>query len=592
MTKLTLRGDRFMLRAGYEDRHACKEIPGRKWEQAHKCWSYPAAPSSVREIMHRFPNVEIHPSAQALVEQFKKAAQTVRALKDQGWQTAEALAPMPLKVEPFRHQVLGFNIGIQIPNVALLMEMGTGKTVTAIAIVGRRYLDGYVRRVLVVAPTSVVPVWPAEFAAFADYPHVVEVYEGEKAKRKRKHRVAELDAFFDPKPGDDRLHVLVTNIESIANNYKEIMQRFTPEQVIVDESQRIKNPSASRSKAMHYIGEKAKHKMILTGTPVTQAPLDFFSQYKFLEPSIFGTVFASFRAKYAMMGGFDNREIVGFRQVEDLERRAHSVAYRVRKDDCLDLPGSMPAYRLCELEPAARKLYDQVASDAVAEIEGSEGGEITVNNVLTKIMRLQQIAGGYVNDDDGVVQHVSSAKMKLLEAEIDNVIGEGNKCVVFARFRPEIEAIVEHLERKGIRYSRIWGDTKRGEVTDPVTKESYNPRKREVEQFQTDPERKVFVAQIQTAGLGITLTAASVNIFYSYSHNFGDYDQALARTDRIGQTKKVTNVHLLANETADPEVLRALRRKRNVADCVVDGKWRDLIEGRAFVPTDAFAPDD
>jgi SNF2 family DNA or RNA helicase len=96
------------------------------------------------------------------------------------------------------------------------------------------------------------------------------------------------------------------------------------------------------------------------------------------------------------------------------------------------------------------------------------------------------------------------------------------------------------------------------------------------------------VAQIQTAGLGITLTAGSVNHFYSCSHSFGDYDQALARTDRYGQTIKVTNKHLLADLTCDVEVLRALRRKRNVADAVVDGMWRNLIEGRSFVSVDEF----
>lgn len=593
MTRLSLQGDRFYLRADYEEREKCKTIPGYKFDDKRKCWRYPATPSALREIIGKFPHVEIDDTAQAMVESLKAAAQAVRVAKDAGWEKAQPLVPIPVKLpndwEVMQHQVLGFNIGIQIPNIALLMEMGTGKTLTAIGIAGRRILDGYARRILVVAPMSVVPVWPAELAQFADFPFKVEVFEGEAAKRNRKFRRDAFARFFNETTDQDA-RILVTNYESIANTYMELA-KWNPDIIIADESQRIKNHRAGRSKAMHYLGDRARYKMILTGTPITQGPLDYFSQYRFLEPTVFGNSFTTFRSQYADMGGFEDREVVKFKHVEDLERRANSIAFRVRAEDCLDLPKFVPVYRTCELEPKARKIYDALVADAVAEIEGSidangELSQVTINNILVKIMRCQQIAGGFLTDDDGVVHVVSQAKMKLMEDQLALCLENGQKVVIFARFRAEITAIQEHLTKLKIKHNMIWGDTPRGEIKHPVTKELINPRRDEVANFQSDPESKVFLAQIQTAGLGITLTSACVNMFYSYNHSFGDYDQARKRTDRIGQINPGLNLHLMANETSDVDVLKALRRKRNVADCIVDGKWRDLLRGSSVDVSD------
>lgn len=572
------------LRAGFHDKELCRSITGRKWSKALRCWLVPAHPDVVTEVARTFPSIRIDEGVIALTERMAEQTAAVQAAKEAGWQDAVPVAEMPITVKPFQHQVLGFNIGIQLPHHALWMEMGTGKTLTEVAILGRRYLDGRLRRVLIVAPSSVVPVWPREFEAFARFPTDVRPLEGAVAKRKKllaewpQPEERDVTRFGQVTPETLRspLQVAVVNYEAVRLMREEIahwLKAVDGSAIVCDESQRIKTPSSQQSKALHFLGRVVDYTAVLTGTPVTQAPMDVFSQYKFLDPAIFGHVFSTFRARHAIMGGFEGREIIGYRSLDDLQRKALSVAFRVTKEECLDLPEQIDVQRFVSLEDDAKRTYDKIAKDMVAELE--EGGaEITTQNVLTKLLRLQQITGGFVRDDEGVDHAVSTAKLRELADVLDETQG---KVVVFARFREEIKAITTMLEDRGLSPARIWGDTPMGE------------RGSQVERFQTDPECRAFVAQIQTAGLGITLTAASTAVFYSLDFSFANYDQARSRLHRIGQTNRVTNVHLLAKGTVDEAVMRALKRKRNVADAVVDGAFADLVSGREIVSVEEFA---
>lgn len=143
----------------------------------------------------------------------------------------------------------------------------------------------------------------------------------------------------------------------------------------------------------------------------------------------------------------------------------------------------------------------------------------------------------------------------------DYVLETGSKLVIFARFRAEIAAIENTLRKKGIPYGSIYGDVPQAE------------RGKIVDDFQQNPETKVFVAQIQTAGLGITLHAASMAVFYSIDYNYANYAQALARIHRIGQHNPVTYIHLLVEDSIDDKVLAALENKEDIAKSIVDS-WR------------------
>lgn len=567
---LNIVDEKFELRGtAYSQKELCKAIPGYRWSRKRSAWHYPIGVVAAQAIAEHFPNVVMSEEALARVRALRERLDAVSAAKKAGKDAARPIAPMPITVEPFAHQVLAFNIGMQLTNYALLADMGVGKTLAMIAIAGARYNAGEIDRVLVVAPTSVVPVWPRELESFADFQFDAKALRGTGTLRAR--MVDEWDA-------NGALKVAVTNYEStwrmpLFDALKDYVDGGST-LIVCDESQRIKSPGAKQSKAMHALGEIAQYRAILTGTPVTQSPMDFFSQYKFLDQSIFGRSFASFRNRYARMGGFEGREIVAYLNLEELEERAHSIAYRIKRDDAVTLPGSVDVHRYCELEPKARKTYDHLKKVAIAELEGM--AHVTADNVLTQLLRLQQLTGGSLTDDDGKVHLVSEAKAKLFNETLTDVLDAGDKAVVFARFTADLDVIEAAIKKAKVGYAAIRGSTPMGN------------RGPEVDRFQEDPGCRVFVAQIQTAGLGITLTAASTAIFYGLDFSFANYDQALGRVDRIGQTRKVANIHLICEDTVDEVVLEALKRKRNVADAVVDGAWRELISGKQYVHSKSF----
>ena len=147
--------------------------------------------------------------------------------------------------------------------------------------------------------------------------------------------------------------------------------------IIADESQKIKGPSTKQSKGMHRLGEVAKYKLILTGTPVTASPMDFFSQYKFLDPDIFGKSYYAFRNRYAVMGGYKNKQVVGYQNKDELIRKAHSIAYRITKAEALDLPETVDQELYCSLEHKANQYYQEMVNFNVAQIEAEnkQGGK-------------------------------------------------------------------------------------------------------------------------------------------------------------------------------------------------------------------------
>lgn len=532
-------------------KEAIKQIPGRRWNPKKKIWTVPMNIETVDMLRH-IPG-KIDPYIFDRYNQLKKIQKETN--REKFTEYVEPIEPMPLKknIIPFQHQIKAYNMALKNNSFAFLMEMGTGKSLTSVAVVSRRYLQGEVKKVLIVAPTSVCPVWSKEFEA-STVMYKVEVLEGLAAKRIQK--------LNDLSKWRNHLQIAVINYEATWRILDALLA-WKPDMIIADESQRIKNPNAKQSKAMHKLGKIAKYKLILTGTPVQNQPLDFFSQYKFLDETIFGTSYYAFRNRYAIMGGYGGYQIIGYNNLNELIKKAHSIALRVTKDEALDLPEQIDQFRYCELESKAKTLYRQIRDESYAELNSEQ--KITVRNILTRLLRLQQITGGFINTDDGKQEEISKAKLNILKELVQDIVESGKKVVIFARFVSEIQAILEMLEEMEINYSYISGEV-------PIPE-----RGDRVKVFQEDPDCKVFVAQIQTAGLGITLTAADTAIFYSVDFNYANYSQARARIHRIGQKNNCTYIHLVCKNTVDEHVLQALQRKENIAKMVVDN-WKDYFE--------------
>lgn len=483
-----------------------------------------------------------------------KTAQHVNPLKD---------VPIKAPYTLYQHQIKAFNIALALKSFAAFMDMGTGKSLTTVAIAGRRYLDGTVKRLLIVAPSSVCAVWPREFKQFADFPARVQVLLGEMGKRK-----SALHYLMAPVPrGEvDPLRVAVINYEATWRmDEDKQLSNFAPDMIVCDESQRIKNPRAKQSKAMHTLGDlkSVKYKMILTGTPIQNNTLDLWSQYRFLAPQTFDASFYAYQHKYAVMGGIGNHQYFGPRNLEELTRKAHAIAYRVTKEECLDLPEKVFEDRPVDIGDKAMKLYKALARDSCAALEGAQ---ITANIVLTRLLRLQQVTGGHVNDDNGNVTHVHNAKVDACAEIVESLcIDDNKKVVLFARFRPELSALHERigamLEKRKLSYVAIDGSV------------SVEKRGALVEKFQTDPDCRVFIGQIEACAEGITLTAASTMVYYSYTFNSAKYLQSLDRIHRVGQVNRCTYIHLIVPDSIDEHILKALKNKEDLARSVTDN-WQ------------------
>lgn len=443
----------------------------------------------------------------------------------------------------------------------LLFEMGCGKTLTAIAIAGAAYAAGKIERLLVVAPTSVVAVWPKELQEYAEFKYTCRTLLGDKASRLK--QLSDLEKF-----PFKALKVAVINYESTwRDGIFEALQEFDADMIIADESQRIKTHDAAQSKAMHQLGDQARYKLILSGTPVQNNAIDIYSQYRFLDPTVFGKNFYQFRNRYAIMGGFNRRQIVGYKDMDDLIRREHSIAFRITKEEAIDLPEQTFEVRHIQMDKKLADLYQRIKRDSYAEIE--TGGQITATTVLTKLLRLQQLAGGFlVTDDAARPQLVSTAKLEALSDIVqDYVVDGGKKLVIFARFVPEVKAIIDLMKK-------VLPDRKKAvSIYGEIKKED---RGAIVQQFQTDPDTVVFVGQIDTAGTGVTLTAADTCVYYSKNFNYAAYEQSLSRVHRIGQRNTCTYIDLVMEKTVDEMINRALAKKEDIAKTVVDN-WRDLF---------------
>lgn len=540
-----------------------KNISGLRWNRTTRCMVGPVSLNLLDGLARYYKLPADMETKRQRLGKTRREIDAERLAEDPA-----PLLPYPVKANLYKHQIRGANMALRAfgaldaktpgGGFGELFEMGCGKTLTTIAVAGALYNLGKIDRVLVVAPTSVCSVWPHDLNQFAAFPWEARVLLGDKKKR--------LKALNELKNWPFKaLRIAVINYESThRDGIFEALAAYRPDLIVCDESQRIKNPSAAQSKALHKLGDAAPFRMILSGTPVQNNAVDLYSQYRFLDPAVYGANFYAFKNRYCIMGGYGQHQIVGYRNMDELVEKEHSVAYRVTKEECLDLPQQTFINRYVQFTDAEQAIYEQLRKSSFLELETGEN--VTATTILTMYLRLMQLTGGFLTADESTrPKQVNTAKLDALADIVDDyVVDAGKKLVIFARFRAEIAAIENLLRLRKIQYGSIYGDVpmeERGKI---------------VEDFQTNPDTKVFVAQIQTAGLGITLHAASTAVFYSYDYNYANYAQALARIHRIGQHLPVTYIHLVVDGSIDEKILAALENKEDMAKTVVDS-WREVL---------------
>jgi len=547
---------RILLRAPFSNLLLCKRIAGSRWDHARRLWTYPATPHHARWIRSSIPRLEVSHRFAALLGQKAEAAQPAAPPPPAPRPEPAVELPCGVKTKPWKHQVEAFRFAmdrlLRGGGAAMLaLEMGVGKTLVALMVLAALAA----RRILICCPLRVVSVWQQQIERHLDLPLIVVTLDDSAGSVANKKKLAEEKLRLAEATG--RPLAIIINYDSAWRApFAPWAEKQPWDLIIADESHRLKAPGGKASLAFKRLRSCARARLALTGTPLPHSPLDAYAQFRFLDPSIFGPSFAAFRQKYALMGGFQKKQLTGFQHLEELETLMKTITFRVSKE-VLDLPPETHVTYECDLSPEALRVYRDLEADFVAEVRD---GRVTAANAMVKLLRLQQVAGGWVKTDDGQYHRVDSAKQNLLADTLED-IGPHEPVAVFCRFHADLDAVHEAAQTAGFESLELSG------------------RRDELKRWQAG-EAQVLAVQISAGGVGVDLTRARYSIYFSLSFSLGEYDQALSRVHRPGQTRPVEHIHLVARNTVDRRIMRALEKRAEVVEAVL----AEIQSGAAIHP--------
>jgi hypothetical protein len=487
-----------------------------------------------------------------------------------------------MKTKGMGHQVEYLRLSDGRVYFGLFMEQGTGKTWSILADVERLYLQGKIDGLFVVAPKGVHINWVArEIPTHMDIHVIAKAWRsgmGVRAKRA-------MEELFRPREHGEvpPLRVLSMNFEALLTkdgfNFAARFLNATRALFAIDESSRIKNPDAARTKKIMELRPLSAFRRIATGTPITNAPVDCFAQMEFLEEGLLGTTsYRTFVATYAELMDMNHpqmrnliqknpraahAQIVAknpdgsprWRNLEKLQGRLAPHTYRVLKRDCLDLPDKIYKVHPFELTTAQRRAYDLLQAEKRVVIDE----ELVEVNDLAALVKLQQITSGYFNPPGGGDPIYVTDDNPRLDALVSIMEDIDGKVIIWARFKEELRAIAAAMRKIGRNVVEYHGDVKQVD------------RDAAVDSMQNG-EADTFVGQAQAGGIGLTITAAETTIYYSQDFNLETRLQSEDRNHRIGTKNNVVYIDLQAEDTIDEGISRALQRKSAVASKILDGR--------------------
>ncbi len=471
------------------------------------------------------------------------------------------------KTKPYAHQLTALEKSWNKESYAYFMEMGTGKTKVLIDNMAMLYDKGAINGALIVAPKGVIGTWYNQEIPthLPDHIKNVSVLWQSNINKTQQEK---LNTLFET--GED-LHILIMNVEAFSTDKgKTFAAKFLRTHktlTAIDESTVIKNPKAKRTKNILALADLCKYRRIMTGSPVTKNPLDLYSQCNFLDPFLlnFQSYFA-FRNRYAEMKtlhmhGRQIQIVNGFKNLSELSDKLKGFSYRVLKEDCLDLPPKIWTKRHITLTAEQAKVYKQMKEQALAVLKGKQ---VTSVSALTQLMRLHQITCGHFAADDGSVQQIKNNRLSELMDVLEETEG---KAIIWAHYQHDIKNIVKEIEK-------VHGP---GSVVTYYGLTPQDERQDNIKQFQSNDEVRFLIGTPATGGYGITLTQANTVIYYSNGYDLEKRLQSEDRAHRIGQKKSVTYVDIMAEDTVDEKIVKALRKKINIASEVMGEELKDWI---------------
>jgi len=525
-------------------------VPGLSWSKPKGAFCGDLSPSLASSLLRTFKSRLLCNDASRLKDLAAQEGETgrLRAL-------GSDLPDIPnTRLAPWPHQKLEYWAMVKQPALLAYLGLGTGKT----APVAWYVQNMHVRTTLVVCPLSVIDVWLSEFPKHA-MTLITIWHKGDKYPAPGGILVVPLDkgsvAQKDATTRQALVYVgsvvLVCNYEScwrepLAGSLRQMGLNL----LVLDEGHKLQSPGSRVSKFFHSLGKTVPKRVALTGTPCPNGPLTIYGLYRALDSGVFGTSFARFREQYAVMGGFQNYQIIGYKNVEEYNRRFYSIAIHADRS-VLTLPSATTIQRTSSLSPSAMKIYKSLEKDLVAQIEN---GTVTAANGLVKLLRLSQLTGGWLSPDVDVFnpeakpQRVDSAKQELLADVLDDLPKE-EPVVVFYKYVQDAISIHEVCKEQGRTYHELSG------------------RVNELQKWQE--KGQVLAAQIASGSVGVDMTRSCYAIYYSTTFSLSDYEQSLARIHRPGQDRAVTYIDLVMAGTVDEKIYAALANKKNVVEEVL-----------------------
>ena len=472
------------------------------------------------------------------------------------------------KTKPYGHQLEALEMSWNKEVFAYFMEMGTGKSKVLLDNIAMLYDKGKINGALLIAPKGVYKNWFDQEIPTHLPDHIekeVVLWQANITKSQSR----KLGTLFNT---GEELHILVMNVEALSTqkgvDFAAKFLRSHNTLMAIDESTTIKNPDAKRTKNIVKLGEQSKYRRILTGSPVTKSPLDLYKQCEFLDPWLLGhSSYYTFRTRYAKMatanfGGRSVQIVVGYKNLEELSEKLKPFSFRILKEYCLVLPAYTYQKRIIQLTPDQQRLYDQMKRMALAI---KDGETMSTATALVQLMRLQQITCGHFKSDTGEVYEIKNDRVNAL---IDVLNEAQGKVVIWAHWRNDIETIVKHVKKTfgDNSYVTYYGDT------------STEDRQKAIKAIQ-DPDSDVrfIIGTPQTGGYGITLTEADTMVYYSNGYDLEKRTQSEARINRIGQTRKMTYVDIICEKTVDEKIVKALRKKINIASKIMGEELKEWI---------------
>ena len=452
------------------------------------------------------------------------------------------------KTNPFDHQIEGFEFGLKHDRFLLGDEQGLGKTKQVIDIaVAKKLSKGYKHCLIICGVNGLKWNWKSEINTHSnETAHILGTKINSKGKEvigSSKDKLADLNKL----PKD---YFLITNIESlrdqdILKKVKELTQNGQIEMVAIDEIHKCKNPSSQQGKAILQVNPETR--IAMTGTPLMNTPLDLYIVLKWL--GFEKHSFYQFKKHYCIMGGYGGYEVVGYKNLGELQSNLESLMLRRLKKDALDLPEKLHSIEYVEMSSKQAKVYNEVKQEIKEQID-----KIKVsNNPLAQLIRLRQATGftGILSS-----QIKESAKLDRLEEIVEELVENGEKAIIFSNWTDMTRPAMERLRR--FNPAIITGETK--------------DKKAQQERFMTDPRCKVIIGTIGAMGTGLTLTAASTVIFLDSPWNRANKEQAEDRAHRIGTTSNINIITLVCKDTIDERIEELVYKKGAMADALVDGK--------------------